>query len=62
MKQMNKFLAAGGAVVLLALTGCGHKGPAEKAGEQIDKAAANTGDAIDDAKDKASALMDKLKK
>ena len=33
----------------LALAGCGEKGPAEKAGEQIDKAAEQTKDAIQDA-------------
>lgn len=73
MKHMNKFLAAVGIAVLLTLSACGHKGSAEKAGEQIDKAAENAGDAIDhakdslkdataDAKDKANDIMDKFKK
>lgn len=73
MKQMNKFLTAGGIAVLLALSGCGHEGSAKKAGEQIDKAAQSAGDEIDhakdsikdaadDAKDKANDFMDKLKK
>jgi ElaB/YqjD/DUF883 family membrane-anchored ribosome-binding protein len=73
MKQINKILAVVGAAVLLTLVACEHKGPAEKAGEKIDKAAEKAGDAIDhakdkikdaadDAKDKASDFMDKLKK
>jgi hypothetical protein len=33
----------------LALAGCSEKGPAEKAGEQIDKAVEQTKDAVQDA-------------
>jgi outer membrane biogenesis lipoprotein LolB len=33
----------------LALAGCSEKGPAEKAGEQVDKAVEQTKDAIQDA-------------
>lgn len=41
------FALGGGAV----LTGCEEKGPAEKAGEEIDEAVEDAGDAIEDAGD-----------
>ena len=43
------------AIVVVALPACREKGPAEKAGENLDKA-------VNDAKDKAKEAADKLKK
>ncbi len=43
----------------LALTGCKEKGPMEKAGESIDKAAQKTGDAAKDAAEKAKDAVTK---
>ena len=40
------------ALVLAAVPGCKEKGPMEKAGEQVDKAAEKTGDAIKEGADK----------
>ena len=40
------------ALVLAAASGCKEKGPMEKAGEQVDKAAENTGEAIKEGADK----------
>ncbi len=40
------------ALVLAAVPGCKEKGPMEKAGEKVDKAAEKTGDAIKDGVDK----------
>ena len=42
----------------LALAGCGEKGPAEKAGEQIDKAAEQTKDAAQQAGEKVEKAVD----
>jgi hypothetical protein len=36
---------------MLALAGCKEKGPMEKAGKAVDKAAQKTGDAVKDAAD-----------
>lgn len=41
------------ALVLAAVPGCKEKGPMEKAGEKVDKAAEKTGDAIKEGADKA---------
>jgi hypothetical protein len=41
------------ALVLVAAPGCKEKGPMEKAGEKVDKAAEKTGDAIKKGADKA---------
>jgi hypothetical protein len=47
---MNKTLAAGIAAIFLGLgiafTGCSDKGPAEKAGESVDKAGRKLKDAV----------------
>ena len=51
-KSMRVFLAALVAATALGATACEQKGPAERAGEKIDKAAETTGDAIKDAGDK----------
>jgi len=40
------------ALLLMAATGCKEKGPMEKAGEKVDKAAEKTGDAIKEGADK----------
>ncbi|MFZ5493392.1 MAG: hypothetical protein ACOY6E_12945 [Pseudomonadota bacterium] len=45
----KKSLIVLSAVACFALAGCGEKGPAEKAGEQIDKAVEQTKDAVQDA-------------
>ncbi|MBC6904325.1 hypothetical protein DWB84_02425 [Saccharophagus sp. K07] len=37
-----------------SLVGCDRDGPMEKAGEKVDRAAENTGDAIEDACEKAT--------
>ena len=44
---------------VLAITGCKEKGPAEKAGESLDKAVEKTGDA---AKDAGKAAKDAVNK
>lgn len=54
-----KTLKSSGLIVLtlalvLALSACEQKGPAEKAGEKIDNAAESLGDKIEDATDNAS--------
>lgn len=41
-------------IVSLPLASCEKKGPAEKAGEKIDKAAEKVGEAVDKAVDKAT--------
>jgi predicted small lipoprotein YifL len=40
--------------LIMALSACEQKGPAEKAGEKIDNAAETLGDKIEDATDSAS--------
>ena len=40
------------ALVLVAASGCKEKGPMEKAGEKVDKAAEKAGDAIKEGADK----------
>jgi hypothetical protein len=42
--------------------GCHRKGPAERAGEKIDKAVEQTGDALEDAGDKTKDAADKAAK
>lgn len=50
-KLAGSFFAA--AAVVVTLTGCQEKeGPAEKAGKELDKAAASVGQAIENAGDK----------
>lgn len=39
-------------IAMVALSGCDSKGPAEKAGEKIDKSIESVKDAVEDAKDK----------
>lgn len=53
MKNTTKslLLAALGFAGLFALASCEKKGPAEKAGEKIDKAVEDAGDKIEDATD-----------
>ena len=50
---------------LVTITGCEEKGPAEKAGEKIDKAFNDSNNAIDeaieDAKDKSKEIADDIK-
>jgi len=48
LKQVLLVLAA---IAVLALAGCKEKGPMEKAGKAVDKAAEKTGDAVKDAAD-----------
>ena len=40
------------ALLMVAASGCKEKGPMEKAGEKVDKAAEKTGDAIKEGADK----------
>ena len=48
MKALKSILIVSVLLGGLAVTGC-NKGPAEKAGEKIDKAVEKTGDAVKDA-------------
>lgn len=50
--QMSIFTYVVAALVLVAAAGCRQEGPMEKAGRQVDKAAAKVGDKFDDAADK----------
>jgi hyperosmotically inducible protein len=45
----------------LGAAACERKGPAERAGEKIDKAAEKAGDAVKDASDKVKDAGDKVK-
>lgn len=46
-------IAALATLIVLGLTACDKKGPAEQVGENIDNAAENIGDKIEDATDNA---------
>lgn len=46
-------IAALATFIILGLTACDKKGPAEQAGENIDNAAENMGDKVEDATDNA---------
>ena len=63
--KLNKLSVAALAIFLmLGITACDKKGPAEQAGENIDNAAENMGDqvedATDDAEDKLESAGDKV--
>ena len=52
--NFNKLsIAALATFIIIGMTACGKKGPAEQAGENIDNAAENLGDKIEDATDNA---------
>lgn len=52
--NFNKLsIAALATFIIVGLTACEKKGPAEQAGENIDNAAENLGDKIEDATDNA---------
>jgi hypothetical protein len=57
-KTLNLFLVACMALSLAVVVGCKEKGPAEKMGEKIDKAAKQTGDDAKDTADKAKKAAD----
>ena len=64
--NFNKLsIAALATFIIIGLTACDKKGPAELAGENIDNAAENLGDKIEDATDNAGdkleAAGDKVK-
>ena len=46
------FTAVLAALVLITAAGCQREGPAQRAGRQVDRALAKTGDKIDDTVDK----------
>ena len=63
--NFNKLsIAALATFLILGVTACDKKGPAEQAGENIDNAAENMGDkledATDDARDKLESAGDKV--
>lgn len=49
MKRFSVVLATLGVGLMLATSGCHEEGPAEKAGEKLDKAMDDAGDAMKDA-------------
>lgn len=53
MKFTKLSIAALATFLILGITACDNKGPAEQAGENIDNAAENMGDKIEDATDNA---------
>lgn len=55
LKGMLLVLAA---AALLGLAGCGKKGPMQKAGESVDKAAEATGDAVKESADKTGDALE----
>jgi predicted small lipoprotein YifL len=50
-KSLKLLLLVCAVLVVVAFTGCRKKGPMQKAGEKVDKAAQKTGDAVKDAAD-----------
>jgi hyperosmotically inducible protein len=58
MTLHKSLLAAAALLSLLALSACEQKGPAERAGEQLDNAVENAGDKIEDATDDASKAVE----
>jgi hypothetical protein len=53
MKMLKYALLVSALISSFALVGCKEKGPMEKAGESIDKAASEAGDAAKEAEEKA---------
>lgn len=53
MNIKNLILVTAIAFMTIGVTACQEKGPAEKAGEEIDNAAENLGDKVEDATDEA---------
>lgn len=53
MNIKNLILVTAITLMSISVTACQEKGPAEKAGEEIDNAAENLGDKIEDATDEA---------
>jgi hyperosmotically inducible protein len=53
MNIKNLIMVTAIALMSIGVTACQEKGPAEKAGEEIDNAAENLGDNIEDATDEA---------
>jgi predicted small lipoprotein YifL len=53
MNIKNLILVTAIALMTIGVTACQEKGPAEKAGEEIDNAAENLGDKVEDATDEA---------
>ena len=64
-KNLNELLVVVAVVVVMTGVGCEKKGPMEKAGEKVDRAAQKSSDAIKDAaektKDAAKDTADKAK-
>ena len=57
--NFNKIIIATFALLFaVAFTACSEKGPAEKAGEEIDNAVENAGDAIENATDEAGDTLE----
>lgn len=61
MSRTNRILTVVAAAAVLSLAACGKQGPAEKAGEQVDKASEQAGEAMSDAKDKIKDTMEDMK-
>lgn len=55
---LHKSLIAVALLSMLALSACEQKGPAERAGEQIDNAVENAGDKIENATDEAGKAIE----
>lgn len=55
---LHKSLIAAALLSLFALSACEQKGPAERAGEQIDQAAESMGDKIENATDSAGKTVE----
>lgn len=55
---LHKSFIAMALLSLLALSACEQKGPAERAGEQIDNAVENAGDKIENATDEAGKAIE----
>jgi len=61
MKKLKYLLMIAAMVGGFTVVGCKEKGPAEQAGESIDKAAQDAGDAAKDAGEKAKDAAEKAK-
>jgi len=51
---------AGLPAVLVGLSACGEKGPAEKIGEAVDEAAEDTGESLEDAADEVEDAVEDM--
>ncbi|MGJ8657225.1 MAG: hypothetical protein ACSHX6_12310 [Akkermansiaceae bacterium] len=60
MKIKNIILIALGSAAALTVVSCEKKGPAEKAGENMDEAVEDTKDAAEDAKDATKDKMEEM--